>query len=156
MAKKQPSHEMPLPEAPGLDALLPVIRRFGRDSRKLKAVLWSLEQVLRKRPISVRRMAQELHTRPATASKILKPHNAAGFPVSGWMEWASYVTGNGGVWSEATQTPLVREITEGIRETLGRTQPTANSLTTNGLGGNDAAFGNRKESPCEGEDILDF
>ena len=128
---KLPAKGIPLPQAVGWDAFATLLATFGRMSPQVHAVLWILERVLQRRPLSATALARDLHVRRQTASTILRPENAAGTRISGWVEWARHVTGTGGVWSQVTQTPLLTELCKEFREQSGSGEYSANSLTKN-------------------------
>ena len=116
---KLPAKGIPLPQNVGWDAFATLLATFGRMSPQVGVVLWILETVQQRRPLSARALSRDLHTRPETAGKIIHPKNAAGETIPGWVEWARYVTGTGGVWSQVTQTPLLTDIRKELREHSG-------------------------------------
>lgn len=128
---KLPAKGIPLPQAVGWDAFTILLATFGRLSPEVGAVLWILERVQQRRHPSAIALARDLHVRRQTASTILRPKNAAGIRISGWVEWARHVTGTGGVWSQVTQTPVLTEICKELREQSGSGEYSAKSLTAN-------------------------
>lgn len=127
---KLPAKGIPLPQNVGWNAFVTLLATFGRMSQQVGVVLWILETVQRQRPPSATTLARDLHIRRTTAAHILFPKNAAREKISGWVEWARYVTGAGGVWSELTQTPAVTLIRKELREQSGSGTNSSNPLTT--------------------------
>ena len=126
---KLPTKGIPLPQNVGWNAFVTLLATFGRMSPQVGVVLWILETVQRQRPPSATTLSRDLHIRRTTAALILFPKNAAKERISGWVEWARYVTGAGGVWSEVTQTPVVTLIRKELREQSGSGENLPNFLT---------------------------
>lgn len=126
---KLPAKGLPLPQGVGWNAFTALLTTFGRMSPQVGVVLWILETVQRQRPPSATTLSRDLHVRRTTAAHILFPKNAAGERISGWVQWARYVTGAGGVWSEVTQTPVVTQIRKELREQSGSGENLPNPLT---------------------------
>ena len=126
---KLPAKGIPLPQNVGWDAFATLLATFGRTSPQVGVVLWILETVQQRRPLSARALSRDLHTRPQTAAKIIHPKDAAGETIPGWVEWARYVTGTGGCWSQVTHTPVLTEIRKELREHSGISEYSANSMT---------------------------